>query len=244
MTTDLIALIDANFKAALGKPAELYGSAKKGAQPLSKLTHGKLFEILALSKLLTQLKRLMPHCKFDLMDENVKGNRLVLQSAPGFAHPGRSYIRVRHRGMIIATVWMNVEFEGLSGNKTGAIKSGSYHEADILVLGKVNLTTSFRPSYEDVLLVIECKSLTVLPKSVLRGLLGLRREMGLLNKQQPSALSALDGVDPTSHVELKSRMGLSPASHLIFFYPNHYDFDPKKEWDAPAERFGLEFWPH
>jgi hypothetical protein len=246
MTNPLIALIDGNFKAALGNSANLKASSKKGAKQLDQLAHAKLFEILALSELLGRLKRINSACTFELMNGGLSGNELVLQSAPGMADPSRSYIRVRLAGAEVATIWTNVEFEGISGvGAKSGVKSGSYHEADILMMrpNVHNGTTPVRPNYQDVLLVIECKFLSVLPKVVLRALLGLRREMSMLTNTT-KVTDLLKSVNAGSQPEFTPKLNANPSSHLVFFYPDKYKFSPEVEWKAPARMFGIEFWPH
>jgi hypothetical protein len=242
----VIALINQNFTHSTGKKTTLKGSSNHGEVTLQKLRLEKLFEIVALSELMVNLKKANPALKFSLRNGGKTGKKLVLQSAPGLANLSKSHIRVAVAAQpYFATIWTNVEFYGHSYQKTGLNLTGSYHEADVIMLDRNahgGGTAAVRPPADSVLLVIECKYLDVLPKAVLRTLLGLRRELSRLQNQQFTQLTLLMN-GAAAAAKLADTLPANPASHLIFCYPNHYAFHPVTDWEAPATVYGIEFWP-
>jgi hypothetical protein len=219
-------------------------NGKTGEKAIAKLSTAKLFELLALSELMQRLKKSDPGIAFELIQNGAPGSKLVFQSGPGRADPTRSWIRVSRGQTEIATLWTNVEFIGRSGEAVAEPVSGCYHEADVLLLrrGAVKGKDPFRPRYTDVLLIIECKFLNELPKVVLRNLLGLRREMSLLKPATPSVFAGAGF--PAGPPGLMQLMRAHPGSHLVFAYPDQYDFKPNETWAPPADEYGLEFWPY
>jgi len=241
----MIGLIQHNVAAVTGKSKPAVKSASgKSQKDLKRLKIDKLFEIVALSELLTELRAANNACQFTLMSQGKPGSRLTLQANPGKADLQKSFVLVSLGGAAIATIWTNVEFVGMSGPAVSNTARGTYHEADILVLDPAahHGRAPIRPSHHHVLLAIECKYLDMLPKAVLRNMLGLRREMSLLGRAlQPSALQTLLG--SVAGTRIASGLPASPASHLIFCYPSHYKFEPTIDWFAPGKVFGIEFWP-
>jgi hypothetical protein len=246
MISAVIALINQNFTQSTGKKPTLKGSSDQGEKSLKKVRIEKLFEIVALSELLVNLKGANPALKFSLRNGGVSGKKLVLQSGPGFADLTKSHIRVAVTGQPhFATIWTNVEFLGHSHRATGIHLPGSYHEADVVMLdtnAHGGGMAAVRPPANSVMLMIECKYLDILPKAVLRTLLGLRRELSLLSKPKPTSLAPfVNGAAAT--VGLANSLPAAPGSHVIFCYPNHYGFNPVNDWQAPASVYGIEFWP-
>ena len=248
MISAVIALINQNFTRSTGKKPTLKGSSKQGEMTLKNLHIEKLFEIVALSELLVKLRAANPALKFALRNGGTTGKKLVLQSAPGLADLTRSHIRVAIDGQpYFATIWTNVEFFGHSHQVTGINLPGSYHEADVVMLDRSahgGQVAPVRPPAESVMLMIECKYLDVLPKAVLRTLLGLRRELSLLSNPQPTSLTPfLNGPPGAAAAGLANALPANPGSHVIFCYPNQYAFYPINDWQAPATVYGIEFWP-
>ncbi|SFX48044.1 hypothetical protein SAMN03097694_2401 [Janthinobacterium lividum] len=248
MISAIIALIDQNFTQSTGKKPTLRGSSNHGEKALKNLRIEKLFEIVALSELLVNLKKANSTLKFALCNGGLSGKKLVLQSAPGLADLTKSHIRVAITGQPhFATIWTNVEFFGHSHQVTGINLPGSYHEADVVMLdtnAHGGGVAPVRPPADSVMLMIECKYLDILPKAVLRTMLGLRRELSLLSNQQPTSLAPfLNGAAGAAAAGLANALPVNPGSHVIFCYPNHYGFYPISDWQAPGKVYGIEFWP-
>lgn len=102
-----------------------------------------------------------------------------------------------------------------------------YHELDIAV---VRFGARGRPLFNEIALGVECKATAVFNKSVVREVLGIRRELSFLAGMQPSALSQPTGV-------MQVTVPANPASELWLAYT-----DPKGDnYSASPSTFGVRF---
>ena len=93
-------------------------------------------------------------------------------------------------GEIFTDIYFNSMSYCESKSKSGAYRkptSGEYHELDIVMLKK-DAQNGTMPEYDQILIGVECKD-TRFQKNFLRGVLGVRREMGLLRESSPTIFS-------------------------------------------------------
>lgn len=185
------------------------------------LTAGKLYEAYVLG-LLCQRLQLHEGMQFTL----VGGKKIRLKSSPGPINPNYPCIHVAKNGQHVATIWTDIEFVALSAHTSGAttFSSGEYHEMDIAL---VSPKSHGRPKPDEIHLAVECKN-TGYQKSLLREILGIRRELSLLQVAQPSFFNAWPRAqvpaDPPSCIAVFS----TDASVLKFA--------------APGAFFGIDFY--
>lgn len=242
MKDALVKLIEETFDTIAPDSPTLSTSAKAGPKTLQDTDIDKIFELHALVRFMSKIRSMVPLCEFTLWCGGKPGSELMFQSAPGAADFARSHIRVSYKKRMYATLWTNVEFNGLSASEECCIE-GSRHESDVLMLWTENPlpTGPFYPKHTQILASLECKFLGKMPKQVLRNLLGLRREMSWLqDKKILSPFRALDG----GKAEFIRKLSASPPSHLIFCYLDHYKKELAEIWQSPADKFDIEFLPY
>jgi hypothetical protein len=139
-------------------------------------THGKVYEALVLAEVLRHL-----HVHEQLQPLLSVGTKLTLKSAPGPINRQYPYFSlVDAGGTILAEVWTDVEFATMSSHGAAQVFEGDHHELDILV---TEPGLNGHPPHDSVWLGVECKH-TVFAKSMLREVLGIRRELSLLQSPQ------------------------------------------------------------
>lgn len=184
------------------------------------MASGKLYEAYALSRLCGYLSR-YEGCTLTL----IGGTKIVLKSSPGPINRAYPHIRVERDGVQLGEIWTDIEFTSLSfWAKGGAVPTlGDFHELDIAL---VVPTPAPRPLPNQVLLGAECKH-TGYQKSLLREVLGIRRELSLVTEQQPTAFTSW----PAKTVPAQ------PASCLLVF-----SSDPSvNNYSSPGGFFGITF---
>jgi hypothetical protein len=197
-----------------GKKADIEGLIPKA------LTAGKLYEAYVLALVCQQLKS-HENCTLTL----IGSSKITLKSSPGPINSAYPYIRVDRNGQHFANIWTDIEFTSLSASQSGKVPLtlGDYHEMDIAVLSP---GASARPLPAQVLLAVECKN-TGYQKSLLREILGVRRELSLLQAPVPTAFSiwprAMVPADPPSCIAV-------------------YSSDPSVlNYSGPSSFFGIDF---
>ena len=183
---------------------------------------GKMYEAFVLAKVAEQL------VKWEDMELTLSnGNKIALKSSPGPINRQFPRIDVKKTGTTVAELWTDVEFMSWSywwQAKTQPLTRGEYHELDIVM---VDPGVVRRPSPDRIWLGIECKN-TGYGKSLLREILGIRRELSLLLKAgAPTRLSRW----PRSHVTA------DPPSCLAVFCAD----SSVLEYSVPGETFGIDF---
>jgi hypothetical protein len=186
----------------------------------STVTSGKLYEAYVLSVLIERLA----------IDEGfsfvlVNGTNIKFKSSPGPINRNYPCIEMRKNNSLVAELWTDVEFLSLSFSNRQAVATtnGDYHELDIVV---VPPGLSGRPRHDEVWLGVECKN-TTYGKSLLKEILGVRRELSYLSPNMPTNFT----VWPRSYVPA------SPASCLLV-----YANDSKVlNYSAPGSVFGIDF---
>ncbi len=197
-----------NAEAAILSVFSAYGIARSAIPAgASSYVRGKVYELYVLTLVIRYLRRLGYGVSFSHPRGTVQFKAsagLLKASDPHFfaAQPGVSPS---------FDIYVDVEFQTLGSArlKSGATSDLSeHHEIDIGVFtyGLNNV----RPAHTDVALAVECKAVVSLPKSVIRGMLGLRRELSLLaSRQRRTVIAQAAGrsrptvpADPASEVWL------------------------------------------
>lgn len=139
-----------------------------------KSLQGKLYEADVLAKI----------CENLVTREGVTitlsgGSNLMLKQKGGPINRTYPYFKVWKGKVLFGEIFTDVYFDTLSYQRKGnPLKktNGDYHELDIALL-QPNLTGN--PKHSDVMLAVECKN-TSIQKSIIRELLGFRRELSVL----------------------------------------------------------------
>ena len=189
---------------------------------LNALSKGKLYEVYVLSQMLKNLSRRGFQLAFHHQHIKFKG-------APGQIKPTDPHFEVTAPNGRRSHLFINIEFETYGH---AMLSSGIHgdpsrnHELDLVVVSNV----SSNPRPEHVLLAVECKCVAKFDKSIVRQVLGLRRELSLLVPSQPSSLSKMGG-PPVLAV---------PANPPSEFWLAFTDPDGRNYSRSPL-RFGIEF---
>jgi hypothetical protein len=168
-------------KRRIEKCIKRYASAvsrKSYALIPTSLTAGKLYEAHVLSLLLEHL-----HRDEGLRIVLVNTTFIPLKSAPGPINSLYPHFDLYRNGGKIAELWTDIEFLSLSYSTNSGTRSpnaGEYHELDIVV---IESGVSGRPRHDQVWLGVECKN-TDYKKSLLKEILGIRRELSFLSAPQ------------------------------------------------------------
>lgn len=184
------------------------------------LTAGKLYEAYALGLIARDLSQ-----REGFRLTIINGNYLPLKSSPGPINRSYPHIQLSRHGRVVAEMWTDIEFLSLSYTRRmiGPPTKGEYHELDIVVV-EPGLTG--RPRNDQVWLGAECKN-TGYTKGLLKEILGVRRELSLLQNSKPTKFGAWPC----------TTLPCEPASCLLVFSsdPNVLDYA------RPGEVFGIEF---
>ncbi len=185
------------------------------------LTDGKIYEAYVLAVVAGRLSSVE-----GLALQLVNGNHIQLKSSHGPINRRYPFIEVRRAGSLVGEMWTDVEFLTLSYSQSSrtALTKGDYHELDILM---VTPGASSRPRHDQVLLGVECKNLSY-DKGLLKDILGIRRELSLLQDNKPTAFSSWP----------RSTVPAQPASCLLV-YSTSQDI---LEYANPGEVFGIDFY--
>jgi hypothetical protein len=118
-----------------------------------------------------------------------ESNKLVLKTGGGPINPQFPHFEASASGRPSLAIWTDIFFLTLSHHRRGGPTppvDGDYHELDIVV---VPAGTTGRPRHDEVLIGVECKDVGGYDKELLRGILGIRRELSYL---QHSRLTSFD----------------------------------------------------
>lgn len=198
------------------------GISSKTTQQLVplKISDGKLYEAYVLGLL---VERLVVDEKYSL--RLVGGSKIKLKSAPGPINRSYPHIELWREGSCRAELWTDVEFLSLSYQirGSGSLTMGDYHELDILI---VDVGISGRPGPGEIWLGVECKN-TGYEKGLLKEILGIRRELSLLQEPLPTKFMSWPRI----------AVPANPGSCLLV-----YSTDPKvNNYAAPGDVFGIDF---
>lgn len=186
----------------------------------SSLTDGKLYEAYVLTVI---AERLSWDEGFDLV--LVNGNHLELKSKGGPINRKYPRIELSRNGTCEAEIWTDIEFLTLSYDRSGRSipTRGDFHELDIVI---VDPGLRGKPRHDQIWLGVECKN-TAYQKSLLREVLGVRRELSLLLWDKQTHFTTWP----------RSMVNAEPASCLLV-----YSSTPAvSEYKKPGALFGIDF---
>ncbi len=182
---------------------------------------GKVYEAWVLTLVLDRLEHIEG---FDVV--LVGGTKVHLKSSPGPINSNYPHFRATRSGGSTYDIWTDVEFSTLSYAMSGGIgKPGQAHrhELDIIL---VKDGVSGYPRHDELVLGIECKN-TGFEKAMARAALGVRRELSLLQDDQPTAFNSW----PRSMVPAK------PPSVLLVVSTD----DTVDAFNEAGCKFGVDF---
>lgn len=184
------------------------------------LTAGKLYEAYILGLLCQQL-----HTNEGFKFTLIGSKKVTLKSSPGPINMSYPHIRVSKNGAHIADIWTDIEFTSLSaiGQGNTQLSLGEYHEMDIaLVVPGANS----RPHPNEIFLAVECKN-TGYQKSLLREILGVRRELSMHTYPMPTFFN----------IWPRSTVPATPPSCIAVFSSDSSVLN----YQAPGTFFGIDF---
>jgi hypothetical protein len=184
------------------------------------LTSGKLYEAYVLALV---SRELVNSEGYQL--RLVNSEFLPLQSTPLPIDRRRPRVELHTAAGCVAEMWTDVEFLSLSysSRRSGPPERGEYHELDIAV---VDLGLNGRPPHDSIWLGVECKN-TGYHKGLLKEILGIRRELSLLQDPQRTKFRKW----PRDSVPAK------PASCLVVYSTDAGVL----QYARPGEVFGIDF---
>ena len=200
---------------------EFQGRRASTNTEIRKLQQGKLYELYVLGWLLRELRRR----GFDI---SLNGSVLSLKQAPGKIKPGDTYFEVRHaRSRKRFRVYTDIQVRTLGSSIVPTTDLCGHHEIDIVV---VDEDATGMPSHKQLALGVECKSNVDFRKTILKEVLGIRREIALLTDKRRSILAKVSR-------ECEPKIPALPASEYLVCYldraGDRYAHSPKA--------FGIEF---
>lgn len=210
-TNAAIKAIDAIMSTIAGVPGAIPAA-------LAQLTAGKVYELHVLGWLLQLLIGRGWSISFH-------GQSIVMKGSPGAIRQADAHFRIVHPKAGAAVIRTDIEVMTLSHHIDPVQDASGYHEIDIVI---VRPGTKGRPAHNELLLGIECKGVANFRKSIVREVLGRRRELSY----------ATDNVTWGCILDNSSSILARPASEYWLAY-----IDPKGDSYAqgPA-RFGVEFY--
>lgn len=172
---------------------------------------GKVYELYVLTLVIQYLRGLGYLVSFS----HPRG-AVQFKSSPGHLKASDPHFAVSIPGSRPSfDIYVDVEFQTLGrslGASTGTPDLSGHHEIDIGVF--THGLNNVRPAHSHVALAVECKAVVSLPKAVIRGMLGLRRELSFFSSHRPSILADTAGscvpcvpADPASEVWLVTTDG-------------------------------------
>jgi hypothetical protein len=173
-------------KLAIKSLFKRYGASRSASiKNLGKASIGKVYELYVLAELLRELRS-----RGYLITFSNPGSTLKFKAGPGLLKQQDPHFDISKKAdqTECYQIFVNVEFKTLGTQGISAAPDYSArHELDI---GVFSHGLSGYPQHTKVALGIECKAVGKLTKQVVRGVLGLRRELSLLCEPIPSVLSA------------------------------------------------------
>jgi hypothetical protein len=184
------------------------------------LTDGKIYEAYILAVVAGELA-----FREGINLKLVNGNRIQLKSSHGPINRTYPCIEAYRGTTLIGEIWTDVEYLTLSYSLSSRStpRKGDYHELDILM---VTQGVNGRPRNDQVLLGVECKN-TEYNKGLLKGILGVRRELSFL--MEPC--STVFNTWPHSQVPA------DPSSCLLVYSTSTEVLN----YSDPGEVFGIDF---
>lgn len=214
-----------NFNRARNEVRQLirtFQSRRASHDPrIAQLTRGKLYELFVLSRLLLMLHRR----GFSI---TLNGTVLTLKQAPGIIKPGDTYFELQHpASRKIFRVYTDIQVRTLGSSAVPVTDLCGHHEIDIVV---VDADAVRMPSHRQLALGVECKSNADFRKSILKEVLGIRRELSLRQCHRSSILAKA----------ARNRFPKVPANPASEYYVCYLDRTGDRYSYSP-QAFGIEF---
>ena len=186
-----------------------------------KPTAGKVYELVVLADVLSDLAARGFSASF-----SNPGGKVSLKAGPGQLLQSDPHFDVAVAGVIRFQVFVSVEFSTLGSDGAHSTDLSGRHEIDI---GVFDVGCGAHPRHDQIALAVECKAVATLTKAMVRGVLGLRRELSYLTNLQPSRLArALMHSGPGVPAEPPSEVWLVASDQNVLQYA------------ASPGRFGVE----
>lgn len=154
------------------------------------------------------------------------GSKIQFKSSPGPINPSYPHVRVTRGNVRLGDIWTDVEFASYSYWQSGMSTPptpGQFHELDLLLTVP---NSTGRPTPDKILIGVECKD-TIYRKSLLREILGVRRELSLLQPAKSTSFRFWP----------RATVPADPPSCLLV-----YASSPRiNNYDSPGELFGIDF---
>ena len=201
-------------------------SGYKKLQPTDKLilkalNDGKLYELYVLSLVVEDLA----NRGFTLV---FKGKSLQFKGGHGKIKKADPHFEITapQSNTPSRYLFVDIEFETFGSTQISVTDKSLRHEVDIVV---VDIDQGY-PTHANIDLGVECKAVANFMKSILKEVLGVRRELSLLTAQAPSSLSVLGGAPPVY-------VPANPASEYWLSY-----IDPAGDsYQESPQAFGVQF---
>jgi hypothetical protein len=213
-------------RAAAIKRIQSIFAAYKARQPtdrqlLKALKNGKLYELYVLSQVIQELATRGFKLTF-------KGQSLLFKASPGKIKTSDSHFAVSSPKQTAPTlyIFVDIEFETLGSQHVSVSDNSLRHEIDIVV---VDVKSGY-PKVTNIALGVECKSHANFTKSIVKEVLGIRRELSLMKGKKQSSLSAFGGV-PTINI---------PADPPSEYWLSYIDPAGDSYKESPIA-FGIDF---
>ncbi len=156
---------------------------------ISSHVKGKVYELFVLVRVIDYLRSQGYKIEFSHPLANV-----IFKSSPGLLHQNDPHFIATHPDTHKAfDIFLDVEFKTLGSQIASGSSSdnSAWHEIDIGVY-EPGLDNQ-RPPHDAVALAVECKALAKLEKHVIRGILGMRRELSYFKENSPSTIAMASG---------------------------------------------------
>ena len=188
---------------------------------------GKIYELYCLSRVVEQLKgygcNIFIPSRFRSIDFKASPGKIDKDKSYFTAHTRKGDVFEIHTDIEIMTLGVALGYSNLGHQDRSA-----YHEIDIVVIEQ---GSSERPRYDQLILGVECKADAHFRKSILKQVLGIRRELSLLTKKSlPSKLAQAVG-------KPSPKIRSDPNSEYWLAYT-----DPKGDnYQISPATFGIKF---
>ena len=202
--------------------SKLLGVSQQNALGLlpAKVTSGKAYEAHVLAVVCEALVR-NEGCRLVLKN----GSKIVLKTGGGPINRAYPLIEVWRDDQLLGEMFTDIYFTSMSYSILGSAQPtlGEYHELDIVLTkpGAVGM-----PAHDQLLMVVECKN-TEYHKGLLKEVLGVRREMGLLSQPTPTIFRSWPA----------SKVPSDPASCLLVYCSSR----KVNDYSRPGSVFGIQF---
>lgn len=187
---------------------------------------GKLFEASVLASV---CEKLFHEEKLTIVLN--EGSKLILRQKGGWINKSKyPYFKVYKNGNLFGEIFTDVYFLTLSNHLKNSpnLLYGDHHELDIALLKPMGTTD--KPKHSDIFLAIECKNRT-LEKSIIKEILGIRRELSGLSKSIESTKFDTWPANKT--------IATPTSIYMLYCRKDSYNQSIIKNYDENCNQFGI-----